>query len=268
MTRRALPVTLACGLALAGCAHPAPPRPAHYVALGSSYAAGTAIGGIKPGTPERCGRSPLNYATLLASRLHLDLADASCGGAVTAHLLGPWDELPAQISALRPDTALVTITGGGNDVGFVRNLFAASCDSGPNCAQPMQVTEQDWAATERGLRQIVAVIHERSPNARIVFVDYLTVVPQGRTCAALKLDEAEARAAVASAERLALITARVAQETGSALLPASRLSAQHTACDPEPWSVAGPGSASGTPWHPNAAGHAAVAAALANLLGG
>lgn len=267
MRRRAHSATLAFGLALAGCAHPAPPSHAHYVALGSSYAAGTAIGGIKPGTPARCGRSPQNYASLLAARLHLDLSDASCGGAMTAHVLGPWDELPAQLSALRPDTALVTITVGGNDVGFVRNLFAASCDSGPDCATPMAVTDQDFAALEQRLRQIVAAIRAASPAAKIVFVDYLTVVPPGRTCAALKLDAAEASAAISLAEHLARITAEVARETGSALLPASPLSASHTACDPVPWSVASPGSAPGTPWHPNAAGHAAVAAALADLLG-
>ena len=266
MSRRAFPAALAL-LASAGCANPAPPAPAHYVALGSSYAAGTATGGIKPGTPERCGRSPLNYATLLATRLHLDLADASCGGAMTAHVLGPWDELPAQVSVLRPDTALVTLTVGGNDVAFVRNLFAASCDGAPGCATPLAVTEQDWAVMEAGLRAIVAAIRQRAPRARIVLVDYLTVVPPGRTCPNLKLDAAEARAAAASAARLAAATARVAQESGADLLPASRLSANHTACDPQPWSVAAPGSAPGTSWHPNAAGHAAVAAALAELLG-
>lgn len=255
-------------LATAGCAHTSLPPRAHYVALGSSYAAGTAIGGIKPGSPQRCGRSPVNYAALLAQRLGLDLADASCGGAMTTHLLGTWDELPAQLATLRPDTALVTITVGGNDVGFVRNLFAASCDGGPDCAQPMPVTEQDWAAMEQGLRQIVAKVRLQAPRARIVFVDYLTVVPEGRTCAALKLDEAEARSAVASAQRLARLTAEVAHSAGASLLPASRLSASHTACDADPWSVASPGSAPGTPWHPNAAGHAAVAAALADLLGG
>lgn len=255
-------------LALLGCAHATEPASSrHYVALGSSYAAGTAIGGIKPGTPERCGRSPLNYAKLLAERLHLDLSDASCGGATTAHVLGPWDELPAQVAALRLDTALVTVTVGGNDVGFVRNLFAASCSDGPDCPQPMAVTEQDWAEMEAGLRRIVAEIRARSPKARIVLVDYLTVVPAGRTCAALKLDEAEAGAAAIAAERLAATTAKVARETGSNLIPASRYSASHTACDAEPWTVASPGSASGTPWHPNAAGHAALVTALAELLG-
>jgi len=253
-------------LALAGCAHTALPPRAHYVALGSSYAAGTSIGGIKPGSPERCGRSPVNYAALVAQQLDLTLTDASCGGAMTAHVLGTWDELPAQITALQPDTALVTITVGGNDIGFVRNLFAASCDGAATCAQPMQVTEGDWDAMERGLRAIVAAIRDRSPQARIVFIDYLTVVPHGRSCPALGLDDVKVASAAQAADRLAATTASVAKETGADLLRASALSAEHTACDAQPWSVASPGSAPGTPWHPNAAGHAAIAAALATLL--
>jgi phospholipase/carboxylesterase len=39
----------------------------------------------------------------------LDLTDASCSGATTQHLLAPWNELPAQLDALRPDTRLVTV---------------------------------------------------------------------------------------------------------------------------------------------------------------
>ena len=103
---------------------------------------------------------------------------------MTTNVLAPWNELPAQVSALRPDTSLVTITVGGNDIGFVRNLFAASCDTGPDCTEAMNATEQDWAQMEASLRQIVATIRQSAPRARVVFVDYLTVVPTGRTCAA------------------------------------------------------------------------------------
>ena len=109
-------------LALAGCAttlaqqpHSIPPG-AQYVSLGSSYAAGAGIGTLVPGTPQRCGRTGNNYARQLAARLHLDLIDASCGGAKTSHTLGPWNELPPQVDAVTPATKLVTITIGGNDL--------------------------------------------------------------------------------------------------------------------------------------------------------
>src|SRR5690348_15938455 len=90
-------------LALAGCATTTAQQPhtvspgARYVSLGSSYAAGAGIGRLVPGTPQRCGRTENNYAHLLAARMHLELVDVSCGGATTAHILGPWNELPAQL---------------------------------------------------------------------------------------------------------------------------------------------------------------------------
>ncbi|MEO0062537.1 MAG: hypothetical protein RLZZ08_1097 [Pseudomonadota bacterium] len=255
---------------LAGCAHVPPISPgAEYVALGSSYAAGTGMGGIKPGTPERCQRSPLNYATLLAAGLHLRLVDASCGGAMTAHLLGPWNELPPQLDALTPQTRLVTITGAGNDIGFVRNLAASACAQGTaGCPARLDPVEADWRAVELALQQVVDRIRERAPSARIVFVDYVTLIPAHGTCAALGMSTGDADTARTVAKRLAAVTARVAHHNGADLIAASRLSASHTPCDPVPWSMGAPGSASSTPWHPNAAGHAAIAAELERLLAG
>src|SRR5687768_5931761 len=98
-------------LVLGGCAATgggpgrALPAGAHYVAVGSSFAAGAGIAPFKDG-PKRCQRSGRNYATLLAARLKLALDDQTCGGARTAHLLGPWNELAAQLDAVRPDTRL------------------------------------------------------------------------------------------------------------------------------------------------------------------
>lgn len=261
---------LAFGFAalLSACSQtPASGTGGSYVALGSSFAAGTGMGGIKPGTPERCQRSPLNYATLLARHSHLTLIDASCGGAMTAHVLGPWDELAAQVASITPDTRLVTITIGGNDVGYIRNLIADSCESAaPSCPSRLDPTKGDWTAMERGLRQIVTAVRTQAPQARVVFVDYITLLPATGNCAALKLSGEELRQSRIVANRLAATTAYVAHELDAELLPASALSKDHTACDPVPWSAGAPGTAPGAPWHPNAAGHAAIAAALEQLL--
>ena len=94
------------------------PEGARYVALGHSFASGPLLGPPKPGSPPRCGRTAANYATLLAQRLRLTLVDVTCGGAKSQHILGPWDELPAQIESVTADTRLVTLSIGGNDVGY------------------------------------------------------------------------------------------------------------------------------------------------------
>lgn len=264
-------------LALAACSQPMasalPPLPAGagYVAMGSSYAAGPGIGPVRPGTPARCARATNNYASLLAEALHLALVDASCSGATSAHLLGPWQELAPQIDAVTADTRLVTVTIGGNDLGFVTGLFAASCRAGSvpgPCPAAPASGESQYAELEARLHALARAVHARAPAATLVFVQYLTVVPPA-PCDRAAIAPQDARAAAAVARRLAAITARVAAGEGARLLAADRLSRDHTPCSPEPWSNgfrAGYDMRQGAPWHPNAAGHAAIARALAAML--
>ena len=257
---------------------------ARYVAMGSSFASGSGIAPYDPAAPARCQRSTENYARQLARKYKLALVDVTCGGATTAHILGPWNELPPQIVALTPDTALVTITIGGNDVGYIGGLIAGSCsDSLPSgaVAQPLcqmiaagrrsgavmpTATEDGWRQVETALASIAHEIRRRSPRARIVFVDYLAVLPEGVLCAQTPLSPQAAETGRATAARLARLTAAVARRNGAEVLPASALSRKgHSACGPNPW-MAGfiPPAEARTfvPYHPNLAGMAAVAEAL------
>ena len=98
-----------------------------YVALGSSMAAGPGIRPGAAGAPWGSGRSARNYAHLVADRLNLDLADVTFSGATTAHVLTDRQRgAPPQIAALDGSESLVTVTVGGNDVGYVPLLMAAS----------------------------------------------------------------------------------------------------------------------------------------------
>lgn len=264
-------------LALAGCttvnsgSGEAMPKGARYVAMGSSYAAGAGIGDLVPGAPKRCGRTVNNYAHLLAKRMELQLEDVSCGGATTSHILGPWSELPPQIDAVTSDARLVTVTIGGNDVNFVRNLIAGMCAVGSRdrppprgCPSAQPPAEADWAALEERMRNIAREVARRAPKARLVFVDYLKIIPDDHSCAALPLPPEDLAKSRETFHRLAKLTAKVAHEEGALLLPAGKLSEGHEACAPEPWTAGFPAKAA--PWHPTAAGHAAVADALARLL--
>lgn len=243
------------------------PAGSRHVALGSSFAAGTGIGGIKPGTPERCGRSPRNYATLVSEELGLVLDDQTCGGATSAHVLGPWNELPAQIDAVNADTRLVTITIGGNDLGFVRNLYIAGCQRAVACPPVAGPAEADIARLEQGLSAIAQEVVRRAPRARLIFVQYVTLVPE-QPCEALHLPPETVPVLQGIARDLASATARVAARHGAEVIPADALSRGHTACDAQPWST-GPkitGPEGNSPWHPTAAGHQAIAGAIAGLL--
>src|SRR5690349_21235339 len=107
-------LALLCGWAAAQA------RAANYVSLGDSYAAGPLIPNQL--SPLGCLKSDHNYAHLAAPSIGLTLRDPSCSGAKTDHMTqtqnvepGP---NPPQFNALDSETTVVSITIGGNDIGF------------------------------------------------------------------------------------------------------------------------------------------------------
>lgn len=235
-----------------------------YVSMGSSFAAGLGIAPYAEGAPARCARSTRNYARQLAALRGLALVDAGCSGATTAALLAPWGELPAQIDSVTPDTRLVTLTVGGNDIGYVGGLFGASCRarSEPNCQTETTATEADYVALKTAMTKLVAEIRGRAPKAVVAFVQYPAVLPPTGVCAATPLSDTSAAAARAKAARLAKITAEVAREGGALLIAADRFSQGHDACAAEPWMNGYPAPPGAVPYHPNLAAMTAIAEAL------
>ena len=158
-----------------------------YVALGSSMAAGPGIRPPAAGAPRWAGRSARNYAHLVADRLNLHLGrefvDVTFSGATTAHVLADRQHgQPPQINALDGSESLVTITIGGNDVGYVPLLMAASL---PHAARRLpllggRISELlDRDARDRALADVFDslcavgnAVRERATDARIFFVDY------------------------------------------------------------------------------------------------
>ncbi len=273
----ALAVTL-----LAACVHtPQPasslPSGAKYVAMGSSFAAGPGIPDYYEATHAPCYRSTQNYAHQLAARLHLNLTDVSCSGATTAHLTGPRGAVPPQLDALTSDTRLVTVTIGGNDLGYIGGLTNASCaglmaETGveANCA-PMTAppAEKTYAELAARLDAIAKEIRHRAPEAQLVFVDYLAVLPEAGTCPAAPLDAFQADGARYTASRLAEITRTVAGQNNASIIAASEFSKAHNACGADPWMHGYPRPGvpvAGALYHPNAKGMTAVADALEKLL--
>lgn len=179
--------------------------PSKYVALGDSYAA---VGRIAPGAwgagPVACVRTDDAYPTVVARELGVGtFVNASCGGAVADDF---WDVgrtgAPAQFEALDADTDLVTLTIGGNDVGFAAVIVA--CALRPNTAPELlplvdgatanlskgfdpttgcaDVIDRQAAEAlqvlDQRMDEVYAGIAERSPNARVVAIGYLAAVPE------------------------------------------------------------------------------------------
>jgi lysophospholipase L1-like esterase len=249
-----------------------------YVALGSSMAAGPGIRPRAPGAPFGSGRSAVNYAHLVAGRLGYDLVDVTFSGATTAHVLSESQRgHPVQVDALDGTESLVTVTIGGNDVGYVPYLFAAGLPGfetslpllGGAVRQMLDVAARDEALANVGasLAAVGRELRRRAPRATVVFVDYLTLLPPAGI-AAPPLSDAHAEVGRHIADTLKRHTETAAADTGCLLVRASDASVEHHPWSTEAWTtrfgVPVPGRAA--PLHPNAAGMRAVADLIVTLL--
>ncbi|CAM2743432.1 hydrolase [Mycobacterium intermedium] len=249
-----------------------------YVALGSSMAAGPGIRPRATGAPWPAGRSARNYPHLLAARLNFELVDVTYSGATTAHILSDRQHgAPPQIEALDGSESLVTVTIGGNDVGYVPLLTAASLPNftrhlpllGARIGELLDRAARDAALAQASdaLCEVGAAVRRRAPQARVLFVDYLTILPPtGESAAPLSNADADLGRHVAST--LERLTAEAASSTGCESVGAAAASRDHHAWSAEPWTtkpgVPLPGRAA--PLHPNAAGMRAVAELVAAQL--
>jgi lysophospholipase L1-like esterase len=195
---RVVPALLAALLVVAlpapGTASAAPSY-ANYVALGDSYASGPFIPHQRT-DPLGCFRSTRNYAALVADRLGARLTDVTCGGATTEDMTAPQDVLlgpnPPQLDALRPDTDLVTITIGGNDIGFADIILTCAADSALNplgnpCTRRYTAGGTDELAARiqalgPRLAAVLQGIAQRAPQAHVVVVGYLRILPPAHGC--------------------------------------------------------------------------------------
>lgn len=240
-----------------------------YLALGSSMAAGPGISPTAPGSPLLAMRSARNYPHLVAQRLDLHLVDVTYSGATTANILTePQHGAAPQIDALDGSEALVTVTIGGNDVGYVPMLCAAALPAPLRWLPPLRglrdadARRRALASVADDLVEVGDALRRRAPQARVLFVDYLTLLPpQGAARPLSATDTALGREIAAELERL---TATAAAATGCGLVRAGHASREHHAWSARPWTtlpsripVPLPGHTA--PLHPNAEGMRAVA---------
>ncbi|WP_296390964.1 SGNH/GDSL hydrolase family protein [Williamsia sp.] len=245
-------------------------RAPRYVALGSSYASGPDSSGV---INTRCLRTGDDYPHQVAAALRLDLTDVSCSGSTIPDILHraqPHRADAPQIDAVTADTDLVTVTTGGNDVGYIGRLTSISCTNqltratmrgvGVHCRdEPPRnpPTASDFARLEREMIAIVEAVRLRAPKAVVVIVNYPPVLdPRGTTCASVPLTPAEAATTVATFDGLRRATDAAARATASILVDAASPGADHTACSASPWVY---GYRLPAPYHPNADGRRAMA---------
>lgn len=137
-----------------------------YVALGDSYSSGLGAGSY--GSSGSCYRSAHAYPQLWANaNAPASFAFVACAGATTTDVIGN------QLSALSPQTSLVSITVGGNDVGFASVMETCVLGSTSDCVSAIDHAEYLAQTQLPGrLATLFADIKADAPNARVVVLGY------------------------------------------------------------------------------------------------
>lgn len=163
--------------------------PAKFMALGDSYSSGLGGDGHfvgsalvydydyfkakPPGREKECNRSPHAYSRVLGKRLKTKLVHTprtflACQGDVTT------DVLDKQVPHILPNTRLVTLTIGGNDMGFKSILIR--CAASFNCANAIQNKfGKKWeklADLGAKLDKLYWAISQKAPFAKVVVIGY------------------------------------------------------------------------------------------------
>ncbi|HEU5253893.1 MAG TPA: SGNH/GDSL hydrolase family protein [Solirubrobacterales bacterium] len=163
-------------------------RAANYVALGDSYAAGPLI--PNPLLPLGCLKSSNNYPHLAAPGIGLTLRDATCSGAETEDMTNPQNvdpdgPNPPQLNSLNAETTVVSLTIGGNDIGFSEvaescvtvNPFSHPCLDKYNAGGVDQLKAR-IEATAPKVAAVLQGIKARAPQAKTYVVNYPAIFPE------------------------------------------------------------------------------------------
>lgn len=260
-----------------------------YVALGDSYAAGPGI--PLQIAPYGCAKSDHNYAHLAAGRLGQPaFRDPTCSGAKTEHMTtqqgvtpGP---NPPQFDSLDADTRKVSITIGGNDIGFsgiAEDCFSLTPAGSPTApggspckdkytnADGSDEVSRRIAATAPKVAQVLQGIHARSPLASVYVVNYSAILPHtgGGCWPQLPLAEGDVPWLRSKQVELNQMLADQAAANTSVLVDVYAASVGHDACQIPTvrWIEPATPSSPAAPVHPNIWGMQAMSDLLVNAAG-
>jgi lysophospholipase L1-like esterase len=254
-----------------------------YVSLGDSYVSGPLI----PNQVDLgCLRSDHNYPSLVASAIgSASFTDASCGGATTddmtqSQVNGLITVNGPQLDAVTPDTRLVSLGIGGNDIGFINIILTCAAESltnpfGSPCTAYYTSggTDQLAAAinaTEPKVAAVLQAVHQRAPQAKVLVVGYPDILPEySNGCwPAEPIAYGDVSYLRATEKRLNTMLATAAAVNDAQYVDTYTPTIGHDVCQPAgtKWIEGLLPLSAAAPFHPNANGEAAVASAVESAL--
>lgn len=254
----------------------ASPKYADYVALGDSYAA-LGDNSEPAGGPAGCARSLANYPHELAANPAVGaFTDSTCGGAQVPDILTAiqYEGAPPQITTLASETDLVTLSIGGNDVGFgqiVTCIMSGTIGAPVDCRAVMGATvaaSLDEVFGEGGtVDDVYDAIADAAPDTTVVATQYMPLMPADDEdgCALTTVigqDNLEWAREI-TADINAAVTAAATRNDAVSVLPTSDIDRSGCAPAEERWTSFDGDSDNTAPMHPTALGQEAMAAAIA-----
>ncbi|HET9172960.1 MAG TPA: SGNH/GDSL hydrolase family protein [Actinospica sp.] len=232
--RRGLTLAAATGTAAAICLAAGGAASASsddYVALGDSYSSGVGSGNYISSYGS-CDVSSGAYPYLWdAADAPSSFTDNACSGATTSTVES------SQLSGLSSSTTLVSLTVGGNDVGFSGVMETCILDGTSSCESAVATAENEAETTLPGaLDTLYSEIQSDAPNAHVVVIGYPEFydLAESGTCAGLSYDS---RSAInGGADTLdSVISTEVAKYSGFTFVDIRPYFSGHEICDSSAW---------------------------------
>ena len=202
----------------------------HYVALGDSYSSGVGAGSYI-GSSGSCDQSTNAYPALWdAANQPASYVSEACSGATTATVLS------SQLSALSAATTLVSITVGGNDVGFSSVMETCVLLPTSSCVSAVQHAEGLTATQLPGeLDSVLNAIRADAPNARVVVLDYPELYDLSRSSSCIGLSTTDRTDLNQGADQLDSQIQAAAARHGDVFADMRGAFSGHEICDSSSW---------------------------------
>lgn len=229
-----------------------------YTVMGDSYSAGSGGGG-----EGYCGQSANGYGTWVAAAMGTQVTNIACAGFSTEQVR------TLEVPQLSPSTTLITLTAGGNDIGWTTAIGACLAPTSTVAICKAAVANSIYLMRNlpKSVASMLKAIKAKAPGAKVLYVGYPRLF-EPQNMAALGFTPTQisgTKVLNAAADLLNGILAVSALSNRTAFVPVAYLFNGHGVPSASPW-LNNIGD-SVYPFHPNLAGYQnGYAAALSPFL--
>jgi GDSL-like Lipase/Acylhydrolase family len=197
-----------------------------YVALGDSYSSGVGTGSYT--LSSSCRRGVFAYPWLVSQqRPNTSLTFVACSGATTTSLMS------SQIGSVVPGTDIVTVTIGGNDIGFSDLIVQCTL---VNCSNALDATRASLP-TFLGPRldTVYTAIRSQALSAQVIVLGYPRIFSTASCLGTLGITSTERAKANQLADALDVLSLQRAAAAGVTYKSAIGHFTGHAVCSSSAW---------------------------------